>query len=76
MPGADFIAFPSNQVDENPDYAPGAILKPKLPDRLLENLRSRHSFTKQLLKDGYDIRIVHELLGYKDISTTKRRQGK
>jgi len=69
MPAADFIPFPSNQVDENPDYAPGAILKPRLSDRLLETLRSRHSFATHPGEDGNDIRTVQGLLGHKDVKT-------
>jgi integrase len=30
----------------------------------------RHTFAAPLLEDGYDIRAVQELLGYRDVATT------
>ncbi len=40
------------------------IVRPVSPHTL------RHAFATQLLRAGYDIRTVHELLGHKDVETT------
>ena len=41
---------------------------PKLYDRIVEILRSRHYSRRT--RQAYDIRTVQELLGHRDVSTT------
>jgi len=55
MPEANSAPFLSNSISRYPRIAfEPAQQKPKLPDRLRDALRSRHSFTTHLLKGGYD----------------------
>ena len=47
-----------------------AVRRSGLPKRVTSHT-IRHSFATHLLADGYDIRTVQELLGHKDVRTTK-----
>jgi len=40
-------------------------------DKPIHSQTMRHSFATHMLSEGYDIRVVQELLGHKDVATTQ-----
>ena len=56
-------------MDESQKAVPNAVIKAGLTKRVTCHT-FRHSFATHLLKAGYDIRTVQELLGHKDVKTT------
>ena len=74
MPEANSGPILSNLPSRYPRIVkPHTGHKPKLRDRLREALRLRHFSRRteksycQLLRNGYDIRTIQELLGHKDV---------
>lgn len=49
----------------------GAVRRAGLSKRVTPHTL-RHSFATQLLRSGYDVRTVQELMGHRDLSTTMR----
>ena len=70
MPVANSAPFLSSSISRYPRMALPHVQKPELLARLRQTLRSRHFFAADLFEDGYDIRMVQELHGQKDVKTT------